>query len=73
MALEIPKPSMLRNYLYEYVLIGFAVAIVFLTYALFDLNTFIRDKLMSQTAASTEAIHQSNDVLKTVIEKLKKE
>lgn len=64
---------MLRNYLYEYVLIGFAVAIVFLTYAVFDLNKFIRDNLMSQTAASTEAIHQSNDLIKSFNERTKKE
>ena len=55
---------MLRNYLYEYVLIGFATAIVFLTYEVFDLNKFIRDKLLNQISTNVEAIHQNNEYLK---------
>lgn len=55
---------MLRNYLYEYVLIGLSVAIVFLTYELLDLNTFIRNKLMNELSTSSEALHQSTETIK---------
>lgn len=54
----IPKPSAIRNYLYEYILIALVVATVTIFYMFLDQTKFIRDHLIKQ-------IEQNNEVMKT--------
>jgi hypothetical protein len=61
------RPSLLRKYIYEYCLIALAACVVFLFYALNDLNADMRryllddrQQLIKTVAENTNAINQFN-------------
>ena|SRR5690349_9708159 len=65
--MEIPKPSMIRNYLYEYVLIAFAAVIVTLFTIFMNLNKYVRDQLVNTIENSTKATERTNEYLQQLV------
>ena len=63
MAISLPKPSAIRNYLYEYVLIGLATAVIGLSYIVVDLNKFIRTDVMQMNVNNQQVIRDVNNTM----------
>lgn len=65
-ALDEKKASGLRKYFWEYVVIFLAAAVVFLFYALADLNNYIRSDLMKMNIKSEFSIENNTRVLQEI-------
>ena len=63
MKMEVPSPSKLRNYLYEYVLIAFALAIVALFMLYAKLNTKIIDAQTKQLQDNSAIMNRNTEAL----------
>lgn len=61
--MEIPKPSSIRNYLYEYVLIGLTIAVSTVFYMLVDLQKFVRNDVIQLNVQQGQTIKDNTNAL----------
>ncbi|HEX7904822.1 MAG TPA: hypothetical protein VF487_13180 [Chitinophagaceae bacterium] len=69
--IETPKPSQIRKYIFEYVVIFLAAAVVTLFYMFMDLNKYIREDMVRLNIETKEAIIKNNQTLSELITNLK--
>lgn len=61
--MEIPKPSAIRNYLYEYVLIALVLATSTMFYMWVDLNKYVRTDMLQMNNQEQQTIRDNTNVM----------
>jgi hypothetical protein len=62
---DLVKPSLVRKYFFEYVVIALVVAVVTLFKMYINMNNFIQGELKEMVIKTTVTIEQNNNLLKT--------
>jgi len=66
------KPSQLRKYLYEYVLIVLALCVAYLFIRTEKLNSYIRNELTTQKIEAQATILKNNEAIRDLLNKYDK-